>query len=95
MPIAFITTKEDDELIFKIAQRAEDEIFKKYNINQLPIHTAEDLYMCHSYGCYLDLQKLFNLPEFDFANDIIGISSNLNRETGEIDNFLPKSAYKM
>ena len=39
----------------------------------------------------LNLNKLFSFPDFDFVHDIVGISNNINRTTGTLENcFLPR-----
>ena len=41
----------------------------------------------------LDLDRLLNAPDFDFAHDIVGIQNNINRETKVVENhFLPRYA---
>lgn len=52
-----------------------------------------DIIACHLNGCPLDLEKLLNAPQFDFAHDICGITRHIDRETGELKNcFVPRCA---
>jgi hypothetical protein len=51
-----------------------------------------DLSNCHDNVCRLDLNKLMGFGDFDFINEISGILMNLNRMTGKLENFTPKSA---
>ena len=41
----------------------------------------------------LDYDKLLAFPDYDFAHDVIGIATHMNRNTGKIEDFfLPRSA---
>ncbi len=52
-----------------------------------------DLTACHLNGCPLDLQKLANADDFNFAHDVFGIERHMNRTTGQLENhFFPKCA---
>ena len=43
----------------------------------------------------LDLNKLLNADDFNFAHDMSGIGAHLNRNTGKLENcFLPRCALK-
>ena len=43
--------------------------------------------------CPLDLDQLLKFDDFNFAHDITGISFNLDRVTGKLENcFLPRCA---
>jgi len=43
----------------------------------------------------LDLEALEGFPDLDFFHDVVGICSNINRETGELMNcFVPRCAKK-
>lgn len=49
----------------------------------------------HSNGNPLDLAALLSFKPQDFTHDVIGISLNINRETGQLQNcFLPRCAKK-
>ena len=52
-----------------------------------------DIDACHSNGCPLKLEELLNASDFDFAHDVGGIITNINRETGKLENcFVPRYA---
>lgn len=52
-----------------------------------------DIMACHMNGMPLDLAKLLAADPFNFLHDLSGISKNINRETGKIENhFLPRCA---
>lgn len=69
------------ELISKIAERAE-----KMGL------LASDRFtflmdMSHANaGFDLRMNDLLNAEDFDFAHDVVGIQSNINRTTGKMDN---------
>ena len=53
-----------------------------------------DLTACHA-NCCLDLNKLLQAPDFDFAHDVCGIYRHLDRRTGQLqDCFVPRCAKK-
>ncbi len=44
-------------------------------------------------SCALQLERLAEADDFNFAHDVFGIERHLNRETGELENyFLPRFA---
>lgn len=87
--INFTLTKEDADLIGHILNRAMKEERLKKHTDHLSLFM--DLTATHLNGCRLDLQRLLEAPDFDFFHDICGIISNLNRETGKIENcFSPR-----
>lgn len=50
-----------------------------------------DLTACHITDCKLDLQKILEADDYNFAHDVVGIRTNLDRDTGKLLNcFLPK-----
>ena len=81
-------TKEDYELIGEAVERAT----KLFNtVDKLTLNM--DLGAVHVSGCKLDLQKLLDFPDFDFAHDIVGITKHIDRKTGKLgDCFLPRCA---
>jgi hypothetical protein len=99
----FKTTKEDYELISKIADRFINHTYNNLMLqnNQLPYQLDKmalswhwilsmDL-ECAFNDVGLDLQRLLDAPMEDFIHDIGGILRNINRTTGKIDNcFLPR-----
>lgn len=50
-----------------------------------------DIGATHLNSVKLDLKKFLAAPEFDFAHDIGGIQTHINRATGELEDFfLPR-----
>jgi hypothetical protein len=85
-------TKEETELISKIADRAllvalqRPKLFSK-------VEMVMDLTACHLNGTPLDLQGLLDASAFDFVHDVFGIRRHLDRETGKLQcNFVPRYA---
>lgn len=84
-------TDEDVSAINRITKKA---------IQMMPIMSFRfmelemDLQAAHL-GCRLDLDQLENGDNGDFAHDVVGISKNIDRETGQLQNcFLPRCAAK-
>lgn len=81
-------TKQDFILISKIAKRA---IKIDNGFDYLTLQM--DLHACIENNNSLKLEELLNADEFNFCHDIYGISNNMNRETGKLENcFLPRYA---
>jgi hypothetical protein len=56
------------------------------------MHLMMDVQAAH-HACPMDLEALMQAANTDFLHDVYGISANLNRETGELENgFLPRFA---
>ncbi|HDZ40046.1 MAG TPA: hypothetical protein ENH62_17540 [Marinobacter sp.] len=91
MAISFETSSEDAALIEQIAARAlEDQVGDTPTLDFMMDITA-----AHLNGCPLDLVGLLEAPDFDFAHDVFGIQSHLNRSTGKLERcFLPRHATK-
>ena len=52
-----------------------------------------DLDACHSNGCPLKLQELLETDDGNFAHDVFGIRSHIDRRTGQLqDCFIPRYA---
>tara|TARA_B110000483_G_C18044345_1_gene483868 strand:+ start:668 stop:937 length:270 start_codon:yes stop_codon:yes gene_type:complete len=80
------TTTPEHLLIHEIASTAV-KADKLYNLQELMI----DIAATHLNGEPLDLEKMAKMEYIDTQHDIIGIQSNLNRDTGELQNcFLPR-----
>lgn len=46
--------------------------------------------------CPLELKRLAEFPDFDFAHDIYGIMRHMNRRTGELEDcFVPRCAARV
>lgn len=87
--ISFKTTNRDFDLIQKISERAmalglQGEIRRKPR-TRMDVHM--DIVVCHANGNPLNLEKLLNADDFNFAHDVCGIRDCLDRETGELRNF--------
>ena len=79
-------TKEDNRLIKTICKRA---------VTLWPdadyLNVTMDVTATHLNGCPLDLKKLLNADDFNFAHDMGGIASCLDRKTGKLTKcFLPR-----
>jgi len=72
-------SKEDDNLIHSIAERAVD----KFDFELLSIEM--DILACHANGNPLLLQKLLEADEYEFTHDILGIQKHINRTTGKLE----------
>jgi hypothetical protein len=86
-------TREDYELIDKIARRAADTALRVggYHVDHVGI--SMDLAYVHGGLCRLRLQELLDASDFNLAHDTAGIGKHLNRKTGELmDGFLPRYA---
>lgn len=86
-------TKDDGILIHAIAVRAAS-LARKHNNMDFDMLTCDmDITACHLNGCPLDLRKLLEAPDRDFAHDIGGISGTINRTTGKLEHdFDPRCA---
>lgn len=86
--IKFTATREESEIISKIARRA-SEMDHRYPLTDYCL----DIEACHCNGCPLDLERLLKADDFNFAHDVFQIRSHLNRKTGKlVDCFLPRMA---
>lgn len=95
MSISFETTREELDLITKIAERADREIFEPHGIQQTRMDTIMDLSACIANGCPLKLADLLAADDFNFAHDVAGIRRHIDRTTGKLlDCFLPRFAQR-
>jgi hypothetical protein len=90
--VNFNATKDEMQLIAKIARRALD--YAKQDGLDIDYTEMEmDITACHCNGMPLDLEKLQDAEEFTFRHDVFGISRCIDRNTGEIGNcFVPRCA---
>ena len=92
--VSFKVTIDEAVLIEAIAVRAFKGFLKTGNyigINLLDVEM--DVTACHVNGCKLDLNGLLKADDFNFAHDISGIMSHIDRTTGKLeDHFLPRYA---
>ena len=80
----------DSAIITVIVERAVLEGICQ-RINSLNLNM--DVTAAHANGCPLDLAKLAVADIEDFYHDLFGISTHMNRITGELKNcFVPRSA---
>lgn len=80
-------TNDERDIIIKISKRAA----KLFKIDL--IDTQMDLCAVHVNDCKLKLADFLEADDFNFAHDIYGIRSNLDRKTGKLKNcFLPRFA---
>lgn len=87
--VKFEATKEENLLIFKIVDRAEENGM----IANGRLSLIMDLESVHCNDIPLDFGKLLVFDAFDFAHDICGIHNNIDRSTGKLDNcFVPRCA---
>lgn len=90
--VSFKCSREDSLLVTRIVDRTV-KLARAYGVSYDRLDASMDIRACHCNGCPLDLQKLLDAPEFDFAHDVFGIRENIDRTTGQlIDCFLPRCA---
>jgi hypothetical protein len=86
-------TERDVKLIGKVVDR----ILRDVRMNALrrqPLDWRMDVFVVHA-NVGLDLQRLLDADDFDFSHDILGIYSELDRETGKLrDHFVPRFALR-
>lgn len=75
----------DRELVKRIAQRAVRDLDCEF------IDISMSITAVHLNDVRLDLNKLLDFDDFNFAHDINGIDANINKNTGKLANsFLPR-----
>jgi hypothetical protein len=82
--ISWKITKADFALLVKVAERVERDIPSYPDKRQALVM---DLNACHSNGCPLDFTGLLAADPLDFSHDILEIRHNLNRRTGQLEEF--------
>jgi hypothetical protein len=90
--ISFTVSSKDEQLISKIAERAER---MDAEHNDPPYRTFLDWKMditaVHANGNPLRLADLLKADDFNFAHDAFGIARKLDRNTGQLtDMFVPR-----
>ena len=89
--VSFKSTKKEDILISKIAKRAKFMLKSQYNIEIDLQSTMMDLTAVNANGCPIDFERMATASIHDVIHDVMGISKNINRETGKLENcFLPR-----
>lgn len=85
--IKWKTTHRTNWTIEKIARRAL-KMFRGAKMQDVSM----DITATHLNGTPLNLEKLLNFDDFNFAHDIQGIMRHIDRDTGRLkDHFLPRS----
>jgi len=92
--ISFKVTPEEYDLIQRIAERADKELFRPHDIDQSVLDTTMDLSATIAQGCPLRLQELLDADAGNFAHDVAGIRRHINRETGELEDFFLPRFYR-
>lgn len=85
--VSFETTQEESEIIKKIVKRA-----KSLNHRVDDCVLSLDISAVHANGCPLYLEGLLEADYLDFIRDVFGIMQHIDRETGQLDGFLPHFA---
>lgn len=93
MRVSFEATRAEFTLIVRICERYEARLRKL----EIAVPERSDLLMditaAHCNGCKLKLVELLEAEDFDFAHDVSGIRSHINRENGRLEGqFLPRYA---
>jgi len=86
--VKFETRKGKKNLILLIANRA-----IKEKLTGDTVSLSMDL-SAVSAKYNINLKKLLKFDDFNFAHDIYGIMDNLNRETGELENYFSPRCLK-
>jgi hypothetical protein len=81
--INFAATKDDADIIQKIAVRAVS-VYKRNGLRIKLMDVAMDITATHLNGCPLKLKELLEADDFNFIHDISGISGHIDRETGKL-----------
>lgn len=84
--VNFDTTKEDREIIYKIAKKA-SKMARSLDFEYDVLTAQMDVTACHVNGNPLKLKELFEADDFNFSHDVFGIRRHINRETGELMDF--------
>ena len=88
--VNFSVTPADHILIVKIVDRA-IKLYARAGVRIDQTSTEMDLTACHANGMPLDLPRLLEADDFNFAHDITGIANHINRRTGKIERcFMPR-----
>lgn len=94
MALSFVPRDSDEfTLIDKIAERAVHiERSANRNVRKgAKTHHQMNLSACHASGNPLDLQRLLDADDFNFAHDVFGIDRHIDRSTGQLlDFFSPR-----
>lgn len=91
--VKFDTTRREARIITQIADRAMGLSLARLNDPFTHCDVMMDVSAVHCNGCRLRLDSLLAADAFNFAHDILGIRTHLDRATGKLtDCFLPRFA---
>jgi hypothetical protein len=91
MTVKFTATRQDFEIINKIAHRAMGLTIARRNDPFTLMDIQMDIEAVHCNGNPLKLYGLLEADDFNFTHDVLGIRKNLNRDTGKLENhFSPR-----
>lgn len=92
--IKFNCSRPEAELIIAIAKRAVA-MANSYDLEYKMLEADMDITACHCNGNPLDLLKLLEADDFNFAHDVFGIRRHINRTTGKLEDcFVPRCSYQ-
>lgn len=93
MPVSFAVSRQEDEVIWQIVDRAEAMARPQWGVEFDRHGAAMDLTATHANGCPLRLDALLAAEPVDFAHDVFGIFRHIDRNTGQLrDYFTPRYA---
>lgn len=85
-------SKFESQIIGKLAKRA-SAMADKSGFEYTPMDARLDITACHLNCCALNLNKLAQAEDFDFAHDVFGIRRHINRDTAQLEDcFVPRCA---
>lgn len=91
--IKWNATKAEFDIINRIAERAVKMANEHKRGSYRKMDAIMDVEACHCNGMPIDLERLLNADNFNFAHDVFGIRRHINRDTGQLENcFVPRCA---
>ena len=92
MAVKFAVTKQEDEVIWRIVDRAQAMAIE-HRVEFDRLGARMDITAAHSNGMPLRLEGLLAAEPFDFAHDVFGIFRHIDRNTGQLGGcFVPRYA---
>lgn len=89
--VSFSTTRREFDLISQIVSRSMGLHTARRNDPWTRMDLSMDLSAVHANGNPLRLEALLAADDFNFAHDILGIRTHLDRDTGQLRNeFSPR-----
>lgn len=89
--VNFKVSYEDFGLISRIADRTL-RAARAMGVKLDAFEVQIDITAAHANGCPLRLAELLAADDFNFSHDTVGIMRHLNRDTGQLENFVPRYA---